>query len=240
MHTDRQIAVWGGWIAGPAFGVAMMAAPEYLHLKPAFAATFFWGGILIFVVTVFAVAVLQSRERERRRKPMWPIIAMAVGVTIFGTGAAGYFWPGGGRFTFMPTAVNVIAVTDGDRVDLIVFVRADNGYAENVTARNWQLIVETPSGKSAITDAVHVLEPTTWNFVNGQPPFMLTPEASLVGKTEFRYALGETTGRILFRVNGVTGAEANDEATKLSLQAKIDGKPIKSAVVSMGQIKAGL
>jgi hypothetical protein len=92
MHTDRQIALWGGWIAGPAFGVAMMAAPEYLHLKPAIAATCFWGGLLVFVVTVFVLAALQSREREER-KSMWPIVTMAAGMIIFGIGIAGYFWP---------------------------------------------------------------------------------------------------------------------------------------------------
>jgi hypothetical protein len=96
MHTDRQIAVWGGWIAGPAFGVAMMAAPEYLHLKPALAAWFFWGGNLVFVLTVFVVAALQSRDREQGRKSMWPIVVMAVGVIIFGVGAAWHFWPARG------------------------------------------------------------------------------------------------------------------------------------------------
>lgn len=30
-----------------------MAAPEYFHLKPYFAAFCFWGGIIVFVVTVF-------------------------------------------------------------------------------------------------------------------------------------------------------------------------------------------
>jgi hypothetical protein len=92
MHTDRQIALWGGWIAGPAFGVAMMAAPEYLHLKPVLAAGCFWGGILVFVVTVFVVAALQSRERGEK-KSMWPIFAMAAGMIVFGVGVAGFFWP---------------------------------------------------------------------------------------------------------------------------------------------------
>jgi hypothetical protein len=93
MQTDRQIALWGGWIAGPAFGVAMMAAPDYLHLKPVLAATCFWGGIIVFIATVFVVAALQSREREQGHKPMWPIFTMAAGMIVFGVGAAGYFWP---------------------------------------------------------------------------------------------------------------------------------------------------
>src|SRR5574337_1720964 len=93
MHADRQIAIWAGWIAGPAFGVAMMAAPEYFHLKPHLAALCFWGGIIVFVVTVFIVAAVLGYEREERRKAMWPIVAMAIGMMVFGVGAAGYFWP---------------------------------------------------------------------------------------------------------------------------------------------------
>jgi hypothetical protein len=92
MHADRQIAIWGG-IAGPSFGVAMMAAPEYLHLQLTLAPLCFWGGIIVFVVTVFIVAALLRREREERHKAMWPIVVMALGMIIFGIGAAGYFWP---------------------------------------------------------------------------------------------------------------------------------------------------
>jgi hypothetical protein len=32
LTLDRHIAIQSGWIAGPAFGVAMMAAPVYFHL----------------------------------------------------------------------------------------------------------------------------------------------------------------------------------------------------------------
>ena len=93
MQIDRQIAIWGGWIAGPAFGVAMMAAPEYLHLKPVLAALIFWGGIGVFILTVIVVFALSAREQERRHKTMWPIFAMALGVIIFGVGAMAFFWP---------------------------------------------------------------------------------------------------------------------------------------------------
>lgn len=93
MQIDRHIAVWAGWVAGPAFGVAMMAAPEYLKLQPYTAALFFWGGIFVFLATIFVVIVLSAREQGRRHKAMWPIVTMAVGVCIFGVGAAAYFWP---------------------------------------------------------------------------------------------------------------------------------------------------
>jgi hypothetical protein len=48
MRIDRHIAVSAGWIAGPAFGVAMMAAPEYLHPSGAVVAVLFWGGLGVF------------------------------------------------------------------------------------------------------------------------------------------------------------------------------------------------
>jgi hypothetical protein len=51
MRIDRHIAVSAGWVAGPAFGVAMMAAPEYLHLSKAKAGWLFWGGLFVFVLT---------------------------------------------------------------------------------------------------------------------------------------------------------------------------------------------
>ena len=93
LHVDRHIAIWAGWVAGPAFGVAMMAAPEYLKMQPSVAAMFFWAGIIVFVVTIFMVISLSVREQERRHKAMWPILTMAAGVLIFGVGAAGFFWP---------------------------------------------------------------------------------------------------------------------------------------------------
>ena len=69
MRVDRQIAVWGGWIAGPAFGVAMMAAPVYLDLKPALAARLFWAGVIVFAVTIFIVMALSARFWQKRMPP---------------------------------------------------------------------------------------------------------------------------------------------------------------------------
>jgi hypothetical protein len=96
---DRQIAFWGGWIGGPAFGVAMMAAPEYFKLQPTVAASCFWAGILVFACTVFVVFALSAREQERKHRSMWPIGLMALGAVIFGVGVAAFFWP-----TSMPHA----------------------------------------------------------------------------------------------------------------------------------------
>jgi hypothetical protein len=93
MQIDRQIALWGGWIAGPAFGVAMMAAPEYLHLGPLWSSVLFWGGIGVFLATILVVCSISLHEEERQKRMIWPIIMMAVGLTIFCAGAAWYFWP---------------------------------------------------------------------------------------------------------------------------------------------------
>ena len=93
MQADRQIAIWGGWIAGPAFGVAMMAAPDYLKLSPPYAGVVFWGGIAIFFLTLIVVFVLSLHEQEKKHRVIGPILLMAVGAIIFGAGAAWYFWP---------------------------------------------------------------------------------------------------------------------------------------------------
>jgi hypothetical protein len=93
MHIDRQIAIWGGWIAGPAFGAAMMAAPDYLKLSPPFAGLVFWAGLGVFFLTLFVVFLLSLYEKRRRRMVLGPILLMTAGALIFGAGTAWYFWP---------------------------------------------------------------------------------------------------------------------------------------------------
>src|SRR5712691_3614648 len=93
MLVDRHIAIWGGWIAGPAFGIAMMAAPEYLKLEPFLSGLLFWGGLIVFVVTIVVVAVLALHDVERKKRVMGPIMTMVFGAVVFGGGAAWYFWP---------------------------------------------------------------------------------------------------------------------------------------------------
>jgi hypothetical protein len=90
MRIDRQIAIWAGWIAGPAFGVAMMAAPGYLELQPLLSGLLFWGGIAVFLITVVVVVILSIHDERRQPRVLWPIITMAVGLVIFCGGAA---WP---------------------------------------------------------------------------------------------------------------------------------------------------
>jgi drug/metabolite transporter (DMT)-like permease len=92
MHIDRQIAIWAGWIAGPAFGVAMMAAPEYLKLQPPLSGILFWGGITVFLATIVIVIALSIHDERRRPKVILPIIMMAIGLLIFFGGATWYFW----------------------------------------------------------------------------------------------------------------------------------------------------
>src|ERR1700757_4199140 len=93
LNIDRHIAIQAGWIAGPAFGVAMMAAPEYLHLGPSLSALVFWGGIAVFILTLIVVVVLSLHEAGRRKSVTGPVIIMAIGALIFCGGAAWYFWP---------------------------------------------------------------------------------------------------------------------------------------------------
>jgi hypothetical protein len=93
LNVDRHIAIQAGWIAGPAFGVAMMAAPEYLHLGPVWSALLFWGGVAVFLATIAVVAVISLHEERKRQRELGPIILMVVGALVFCMGAAWYFWP---------------------------------------------------------------------------------------------------------------------------------------------------
>jgi hypothetical protein len=71
-NIDRHIAISAGWVAGPAFGVAMMAAPEYLHLGPLASGLLFWGGILLFLATITVVVIVsvhEDKETKSRARP---------------------------------------------------------------------------------------------------------------------------------------------------------------------------
>jgi len=92
-NIDRHIAIQAGWIAGPAFGVAMMAAPNYLKLEPPFSGLLFWGGIAVFLLTIVVVLVLSFHEEGKRKAVFGSILMMALGALIFCGGAAWYFWP---------------------------------------------------------------------------------------------------------------------------------------------------
>jgi hypothetical protein len=91
MHIDRHIAISAGWIAGPAFGVAMMVAPDYLHPSPIVAGCLFWGGLGVFAVTILIVFVLSIREAGTRQ--VGALIVIVLGLITTGGGIAWYFWP---------------------------------------------------------------------------------------------------------------------------------------------------
>ena len=73
----------------------MMAAPEYLHLASLWSAILFWGGIIIFLMTVIVVGALSLHDRKKRRTVLGPVFLMSLGTVILGIGAAWYFWPAG-------------------------------------------------------------------------------------------------------------------------------------------------
>jgi hypothetical protein len=93
LNIDRHIAFQAGWVAGPAFGVAMMAAPNYFKLEPPYSGLLFWGGISLFSLTIVVVLVLSLHEDGRRRAVFWPILTMALGALIFCGGTAWYRSP---------------------------------------------------------------------------------------------------------------------------------------------------
>ena len=101
VNIDRHLTIQAGWVAGPAFGVAMMAAPEYFHFRPVASGFLFWGGILVFLATVAVVFVISVHEEHRRKAVLGPIITMAIGALIFCGGCAWYFWPGASKQTVL-------------------------------------------------------------------------------------------------------------------------------------------
>jgi hypothetical protein len=81
LNIDRHIAIQAGWIAGPAFGVAMMAAPEYLHLGPVGSGLLFWGGLAVFFVTIIVIGVVWVTGSI---KPAGPILAIVLAFIVVG------------------------------------------------------------------------------------------------------------------------------------------------------------
>ena len=97
MQVDRSIALIAGWVAGPAFGVAMIAAPDYLKLRPVLVPYLLWGGILVFVTTPAVVVILSMQELKDAREPVWPILFMSLGALLFLIGLSWHFWPSSAR-----------------------------------------------------------------------------------------------------------------------------------------------
>ncbi|WP_020173758.1 hypothetical protein [Methyloferula stellata] len=93
LNVDRHIALQAGWIAGPAFGLAMMAAPDYLKLSPPYSAFLFWAGIAVFLLTILVVAFLSACEEGNKKRLLQPTLIVGAVMLIFGGPAAWYFWP---------------------------------------------------------------------------------------------------------------------------------------------------
>jgi len=91
MQFDRHLTISAGWVAGPAFGIAMMAAPEYLGLNHATAPYFFWGGIAVFVLTIGRGIHLWARERGGSSRVLFSAL-MTIGLLLFAIGVTGRFW----------------------------------------------------------------------------------------------------------------------------------------------------
>jgi hypothetical protein len=106
LNIDRHIAIQAGWIAGPAIGVALMAAPIYFKLESgAISGLLFWGGIAVFLLTIAVVVTLSLHEEGKRKVVLGPILIMALGALIFCGGAAWYFWPSSSKQEATPSAV---------------------------------------------------------------------------------------------------------------------------------------
>ncbi|QBR71671.1 hypothetical protein CU048_10700 [Beijerinckiaceae bacterium] len=181
-HIDRQISIWAGWIAAPAIGIIMMAAPNYLRLQPPLSGVLFWGGIAVFLVTIVVVASLSIHDERKRPKVMWPIITMAIGLMIFCGGAAWYFWS--------PTQ----DAPQRDASDAIFEI----GGAKHTTVENNRIVGDVGNRK-----AFNIQGKET-TIVRGNEVIDKVPEPKAqqniefigVSNTELKKAIAEFTGRM--------------------------------------------
>lgn len=93
MQIDRHISISAGWVAGPAFGVAMMAAPVYFNLGHAISGICFWGAIVVFIATIVVVIVLSRGEKRAANSKLLPFGPITTGVMISFCIAVWHFWP---------------------------------------------------------------------------------------------------------------------------------------------------
>ncbi|MEA2921961.1 MAG: hypothetical protein QOF07_1924, partial [Bradyrhizobium sp.] len=90
MRRDFQIAIVLAVAAIPA-GVALMAAPEYLHLTGRSLALTFWGGIVLTVLLIVAAVILALRgEAQTPRKGRSNRMIAIVGMAACGLGFIGF------------------------------------------------------------------------------------------------------------------------------------------------------
>ena len=143
VHIDRQIAIWAGWIAGPAFGVAMMASPEYLKLNPPYSGFLFWGGLIVFFVTIVVVVALSLHDDRVKEKVIGPILTMALGTLILGGGIAWYFWPAGGdsQQTHEGSAQSKISVAQASRIVVTKYLLTPVTPTDPKSDLSWQIYI---------------------------------------------------------------------------------------------------
>lgn len=79
-----------------------MAAPEYLKLDQPYSGFLFWGGLILFFVTIVVVVALSLHDDRAKKKVVGPILTMALGTLILGGGIAWYFWSS--RVNQIPTS----------------------------------------------------------------------------------------------------------------------------------------
>lgn len=232
-NIDRHIAISAGWVAGPAFGVAMMAAPEYFHLAPLASGLLFWGGILVFGATIAVVVIVSLHQEHRRKTVLGPVITMAVGALIFGFGAAWYFWPVSQAISIAPTSANIIGSPQNRFVDFIIAVEITSE-RDDLTLHDWTLSVQSANEIQRIS-AIPVLEPMTWGLATGGE-LTLTPDTSLLGKTDKPLQRGVTRGRILFRTDRIAYVDASQLSNKITLIAKNGDMQLASPQIALSDL----
>jgi hypothetical protein len=117
MRKDFKIAILCAGSAVP-LGVALMAAPDYLHIPPAYLGLCFWGGLgltalLLGAAVVIAIKGEAGEPRIGHKRRMIALVGMIVcGIGFLGFAGA-YFWPAAisARVGDVPAAPGKAAIT---------------------------------------------------------------------------------------------------------------------------------
>jgi hypothetical protein len=239
---DRHIAISAGWIAGPAAGVAIMAAPGALGItsQVAYQASFY-GGLCVFALTILVLFVHALREGERRRDKVWPISLMALGLLLFMAGAAAYFWPRSRIIAPYHGEITGVAAFDMDGqpglLNVLTVVAIQNlGQDSTRYIAGFTLKIHFQSGFEKEAEAEPVIDRRVFRGPNGETE--IDPDNTLWGREGAPPIARFRSGRLWFPFSGIPDfREMSDLDTKLTLIIKDNAGTTSASSIRLSDIK---
>lgn len=143
-NVDRHLAIWSGWVAGPAAGIVMMAAPEYFKTSQEIVEYLFWGGSALFLLSIVVPSILLLRRQREPR--VGPIVLIAVGATLILSGLVWMLWPAGSKaaearpYMTLKEAIQIVPDVD----ELILYLREGRLTAEGIV-EGTEIFVPVPA-----------------------------------------------------------------------------------------------